>query len=370
MYNTLMSSKQKLHSDEQGFAAIIIAIILILVLSLTTVGFATLMRSEEKSALEKHLSSQAYYAAEAGINDAAKAINAGFDQRKTTCAPLASSGLPGSQYLTDNKVDSGGDVSYTCLLIDPVPPSLEYQSIDDAESKAIIVTGVNKDDTTDVEPLGSLYIGWEDKSGSSDFAPSSVSFKPAAESADNWSYTNVLRINITPLAKFGVTRDLLRQSNFAAFLYPNAGAAPATTDYNTGIAGTNNANIGNVGQILKGNCRPAVTTDYPRKCGVVITGLTQSDYLVTLQSIYPDKPLRVTIKAKAFNGTTLRIKNGQILVDSTGKAQDVLKRIQVRIPAHNGYPHTDYGLESMSSICKQWQLTPTSDIQGSCSSAP
>ena len=58
--------------------------------------------------------------------------------------------------------------------------------------------------------------------------------------------------------------------------------------------------------------------------------------------------------------TQLHIAKAQILVDSTGKAQDVLKRIQVRIPAHNTFAMPDDGTEAMSSICKQLQLTPAS----------
>jgi hypothetical protein len=366
MYNTLMNSKRKLLVEEQGFASIVIAIVLILVLSLLTVGFADLMRNEEKSATEKHLSSQAYYAAEAGINDAAKAINDGYNQRKTSCGPIAADPtVPGSQWLSNNQV-SGSDVLYTCLLIDPVPLSLEYQLNDSSESRAVIVTGVNKDDTTNTTPIGSIYIGWEDKSEDSDFVPAANghTFKPAADSTDNWTYTNVLRLNLTPLSasvNAPLTRDSLRSNNFAAILFPNDNSAgPANYPYGAGIG------FSNSGQILNGNCRPTITTDFPRKCGVVITGLTQSDYLITMQPIYPNKPVHVTIKAKDFDGTVLRIANGQILIDSTGKAQDQLKRVQVRMPAHTGFPHTDYGLESMSSICKLLQLTPSIDTQAPC----
>ena len=59
--------------DQRGFAAIVVALVLILVLSLLTIGFAELMRHEQRSALDKQLSSQAYYAAESGVNDAVSA---------------------------------------------------------------------------------------------------------------------------------------------------------------------------------------------------------------------------------------------------------------------------------------------------------
>jgi hypothetical protein len=79
--------------------------------------------------------------------------------------------------------------------------------------------------------------------------------------------------------------------------------------------------------------------------------------VLSLRSIY--KNLAVTIKAFGFDGTQLDIKNAQTLVDSTGKAQDILKRLQVRIPTHNDYDHSDYGLETMGNLCKQLQLIPS-----------
>ncbi len=96
-------------SKQDGFASIVIAIIMVIVLSLITVGFAQLMRTEQRSALDKQLSSQAYYAAETGVNDAAKALNAGYAGVKTNCAPLpTSTTVPGGQFLTNNIV---GDAS-------------------------------------------------------------------------------------------------------------------------------------------------------------------------------------------------------------------------------------------------------------------
>jgi hypothetical protein len=53
----------------------------------------------------------------------------------------------------------------------------------------------------------------------------------------------------------------------------------------------------------------------------------------------------------------LNLKGAQTLVDSTGKAQDVLRRIQVRIPTNNGYDIPD---GTHADICKQYDLEPAS----------
>ena len=63
--------------DEHGFASIVIALILIIVLALFTIGFAQLARREQQTALDSQKATQAQYAAESGINNAYKDILSG-----------------------------------------------------------------------------------------------------------------------------------------------------------------------------------------------------------------------------------------------------------------------------------------------------
>src|ERR1019366_6721948 len=119
--------------NEQGFASLIIAITLVIVLSLLTVGFAQLMRNEQNQVTNRQLNSQAYYAAESGINDAARALNAGYVQDKKYCGPSTDNPatVPGAKYLKDQKINgSSTSTEWTCLLINPAPTSLEYGSVD------------------------------------------------------------------------------------------------------------------------------------------------------------------------------------------------------------------------------------------------
>jgi hypothetical protein len=157
-------------------------------------------------------------------------------------------------------------------------------------------------------------------------------------------------MSLTPLASGAITRNALISSSVNAFLYPNKGG-PASPRYTYGAdlrTGTDS------GEILDGNCNDK---NQPRTCNVRITGLNQSNFLMDLRSIYAKS--RVTISATGYDGNQIRIRNAQTLVDSTGKAQDVLRRIQVRIPSHNSYNHSDFGVEAMGDICKQLSLTPT-----------
>lgn len=151
-----MKRHQPIQQDEQGFAAIIVAVILLLVLSLITVGFAAQMRKEQRAALDNQLSTQAYYAAESGINDAVQALGSGvITTAKQTCPP--------DPQLPSNTVNAAENVSYSCLLIDPAPLSLEYGSIDISQSKVLQITGIDPTDPTETvtRPITRLHISWQ-----------------------------------------------------------------------------------------------------------------------------------------------------------------------------------------------------------------
>lgn len=356
-YNISMRWPQPKINNQAGFASIIIALVLILVLSLLTVGFAQLMRREQSRALDKQLSNQAYYAAESGVNDAAKAINAGFDIAKPNCQPLpAGSTYPGAKFLEDNSVGNSTNASYPCLTIDPDPHDLEYGSIDNVKATGVEITGADFSDPSTTEAIGALVISWQD-SNSSDhtfITDGSHSFKPANE----WGATPVLRIALTPLTSGGLDRTNLVNSTYTAFLYPsNSGSA--SYSYGNGALGGGAL----AGVIDDGKC----STGSSLYCSVKINNLGQANYVLNMRSIYGESHVQIT--AYALDGTTkLRIKNAQAVVDSTGKAQNVLRRIQVRIPAHNNYPGPGFDVEAMGGICKLLKLAPQSSSTG-CSSA-
>ena len=85
----VITMKQRQAKDERGMVAIMIAMFLMIILSLITLGFLRLMQREQRQALDNSLSTQAYYAAESGINDAVKAARANPAYAKGTCGPDA-----------------------------------------------------------------------------------------------------------------------------------------------------------------------------------------------------------------------------------------------------------------------------------------
>jgi hypothetical protein len=365
--------------NESGFASIVIAMVLILVLSLMTVGFAQLMRNEQNSALNKQLSSQAYYAAETGVNDAAKAVNAGFSVAKTTCgyttaqiqALSGTNQTAAEEYLASDTIGASTNASYPCLLINPTPLQLMFSDIDTNDSKVVELSGLNPA-TNNLQLINSLNISWQpDSTNSSSGQPLFVpgngnNFYPSSASGysgTTWPATGVLRISLTPLGSGHINRTDLITSTYVAFLYPNATSSNASTPttlptyldnitYTNGNAATVTINDQSNGPILDGDCS---TGNTPMYCNVQITGLNQANYLLVMNSIY--SPNSVTVTAEGPSNTPLDIGNAQTLIDSTGEAQGVLRRIQVRLSDRPNYDIPN-GTEATEGICKQLAVAP------------
>jgi len=352
--------KKRTPTDERGFASLVIAIVLVLILSLMTVGFAELMRHEQRSALDKQLSSQAYYAAESGVNDAAKAISDGYLGAKTGCLP--GQGVDNNPAYATGLADLSSNIvdyrdsptsayhtssTYSCLLINPYPPNLYYNPITTEQSRTMEFTAIDSSGT--VSPVTSIKISWQDAQKNTSFSGDCTSSNNFTSMA-SWGHVGVLRAMIVPISSSTLDRSSLTNAAFTGFFCPNNGGGgsppPGNANYGSSLG------AGNAGIIADGNCSSSSTQ--PQYCNVTVTNLppNQATFFMNLRSIYASTQVTIT----AYNGgTALRLKDAQTLVDSTGKAQDVLRRVQVRIPSTNGYDIPD-GVHG--DVCKQLDLDP------------
>ena len=350
----MLMIKTRLHQDEKGFAALVIAMTLVIILSLLTVGFAQIIRNESRQALNRQLSSQAYYAAESGINDAVRAIKAGYSKQKTTCGPITAPADATEKYLADNTVnsDTAANTKWTCLLIDSAPSSVDYGSIDTVTPTVFTVKAV--DSATGITPvmLNSITVAWQgaDSSATNFRAGSGVS-NSSFPTAATWGAPGVLRLAVTPLT--ALNRDTLIKNTFTTFLYPNRSATvvvtPSSTNYGTDQTTS--------GTIVNGSCNTGNAATFTRYCVATIKFIpavpANTELLFNLRSIYSNTNAHLTA-----NGGAARLVGAQSLIDSTGQSQDVLKRIQVRIPTVGDQLFPGFGLDSITGICKTLSVYP------------
>ncbi len=322
--------------DEHGLVSIIITMIIMIVLTLIVLSFAQISRREQRSALDRQLSTQAFYAAESGINDARDVLQSWVknnDARLNTdymddCAIFsapANGNLP-----LGSPIGSNNNTSYTCLFVDPSPLSIVF----------------TKSDTQHVFPLerkgggalNTVEIYWDDGSGGSDFSGCPLINRNPQTWPANCD-APVLRVELVDNANLS--------ANKVFFLYPHA-TTSTSLSFSSGT-----------GAAAQGNCN----SGGPNRCKVTIN-LPGSKYYLRLKSIYT--PAAITIEA---NGGTAELKGAQALIDATGRAADVLRRIQVRVQANDlGGDIPLYALEGTDKICKQFSLLGGSSVtdNGAC----
>lgn len=314
---------------EKGFASIVIALVLIIVLALFTVGFAQLSRREQKNALDKQLSTQAYFAAESGVNDTMQQLAA------LEASPPDPDECLGDPVTVGPPVNG---VQYTCVLVNVLPPSLDYDNVQPEAMRYVV--------SSTTPAADSITVNWGSTGDNNTFpANANDGFLPAtAWSGNNWPA--VLQFSITPL--HNLDRETMMSSNFTVYLYPTSGGG-ASVAYTAGGSGNN-------GAIVSANCNTS-RGRYP--CQATITGLSGGGvgpYLFRVVSRYD--PSNVSITGKALGGATLGF-DGQTTIDVTGKAHEVLRRIRTKVPKKPTFDIPKDALESQSA-CKHFSTDPVS----------
>ena len=347
----------KSNRNQNGLAAIIVATVIMIILSLITVGFARLMRREQRQALDRSLSTQAFYAAESAVNDAVRKI-----QDETS--PLTSDKTTCSQ---DNNftgtVDGTLGSSYTCLLIDQAPPTLEYTqgSVTTTSSKVIPIRAVD-DDNLPVK-IGRISIAWEDPyltTTDTTLSSTPVFTCPAGDPSlptfGNWNSKTpgMLRIDVIPADI--LDRSSLQTKTASFYAYP--GSSTCNGAGQTAVALSSQLGDANKGQIIKVNCAPGTV---PRDCELNIDmdpAYQNFLYYVRIRSIYRASDMTIRTYDTASPKNQLSIRGAQVQIDATGKVNDVLRRIQVRVPVTKSYPIPEFVLQTTDSICKQLEVAP------------
>lgn len=333
-------SRFTLKHDQRGMSAIVVTMILTIVISIITLSFASVVRREQRQSLDNQLSTQAFYAAESGVNLAKSKIAGGFTGNKTSCDETTA---PSPFVAGDYTISTTGDVKITCLMISNEVPSLEFQQVNSPRvTKIKDKNGVN---------LSQIDIAWEDST--------SVTIGCNAANASNRNFPTgapgtwgcgqpLLRIDLVPLCETAgcASQQSLQDNQFTSYLYPIAGTKPTVFNY----ASSSTTNLGSVQAV---SCNTDKTV-YSKLCVAQINlPSTSSVYAARISSSYGTA--NVTISARAGGSPSILVE-GQALVDSTARAIDVIKRVQTRIGFSSEVWDAALTLTGLG-ICKQYFVT-------------
>jgi Tfp pilus assembly protein PilX len=333
-----MHATKRTKLNQAGMVSIMVTMILMIVISLIVLGFAQISRRNQRNQLDRQLSTQAFYAAESGVNDAQNLIqqklsSGGQPVAKISCQDNGSD----NSYATLNPVlDSANNVAYTCLTVDPNPTSLQYSDI--GSTSSIIPLKAQGGGT-----INTLKLTWQSK----DTSGTPISNCPTGTDAvfsntSSWQCGyGVLRLDIVPTSGSLLDASTLASTTMTTFAVPLASGGTASIPYAASGANANNR----VGV----QCSNA-------NCTLSITGLSSDQYYLRVSSIYKDASLQMN--AADVSAGTIKFEGAQTVVDATGKAQDILRRIQVHVPlsVDSKSQLPDYVFQSTDAICKRFAV--------------
>lgn len=327
--------KNTLKSNEQGIVAIVLTVFVITVLSLVVLAFAQQARREQRQSLDRQLSSQAFYAAESGINSTINGIRTGTitSAKDDDCSDQ-----------TGNSLDTADNFSYSCVLFSRELPEVEYSSVDTVSGEFVSLHAKN-------DNLSKLIFNWNNIEGSVDYSgcPSSTNVKDLPRDTDYGSActAGVLRVSLMPVSSGAINREAIYNDMFTVYLRPSSDGA-GRVSYQ-GRAGAPNSQ----GKIVAANCSAV-----PGRCSATIVGLPSGGAIfMQIRSLYHDNS--TTIIGKTISDGAVIFDQAQIKVDSTGKAADVLKRLQVRVPLFQSNDTSSFPIDALGGICKRITTHPT-----------
>jgi hypothetical protein len=334
--------------NRSGMVAIMVTAMIMVILSLITLGFARLVSREQRQALDDQLSTQAFYAAESGVNAAAAKMRGGVLAEKNDCDV--------STY-NNGTIDSATpEVRFTCLMIDPTPTELKFNN------------GFIKTDRARVVPVFTNPLATELNFRWSDNNPARVNAGADCDvrripALNQWGDDRVamLEVDLIPFpnaATGNLNREFLDQNTATFLFYPCGDSSASVTTVNY-----TNFRAGDASGSRRGNIQ-AVFCDKSGgyTCSVTVNGFPAMNYYARIKSIYSSANVEVAGKS----GTNVvSFANAQVVVDSTGRANDVLRRVQVRLPFESQALKPEASLQSKDEICKLYSVTGTT-VENGC----
>lgn len=313
--------------NQNGSATILYTMFFIAVISLISIGFATLARRDQQAAVDNNLSNQAQLASETIINSVQNYIkdNKSNPANLVDDTKCAENPLQYDPYKPNFQVD-GFDIVPTCITWDFSPNMIRFD-INNLSQYSFENFNYNS--------VNSFDISWQKP----DQSPVSLyTSDPLANPAQEITQDRM------PILKI-ITSENLSPGNSAKVYYL------LPTSY-----GANSFSYSSQGQKL-----PVACNGFPVACKVTVNNMTGSRY-VSVESI--GSSASVSFRTLNAGGTAIDISGAMALVDSNIKInQTYTKRIQAFVPlGETGWQPN--GSVYSSALCKDIKLDGGTNSNG------
>lgn len=348
----------------EAAVSLFIVIFATLLITVVTVGFARLMVKSQQQATTVDLSQSAYDSALAGVEDAKRALlayqsscpgptcnNVTSAITSNTCNESLS--LLGDLTESDGEVDisTNGDdnrldQSYTCVKI-RLNTADYLGSLSKDESKLIPLSGVGS--------FSKVKIQWFNNADTNNINLISPSGSTPLRKPGDWG-VNSPPMLITQLIQFDPNFNLTNfdndQNTNTLFLYPSAAGGINVKDFVL----DQHTQPENAPQLIA--CNNSFSFDgYSCSVDININGSMNSRFL-RISSIYNKTNYRIVL----LNGSNqvVNFKAVQPEVDSTGRTNDMFRRVKSRVEFNTDFPYPEASIDLTGNLCKDFIVTDNS----------
>lgn len=378
---------------QSGAVSLFVVIFAALLMTIVTVSFVQFMLRDQQQATTNDLSQSANDAALAGVEDAKRlllldqscrdgtapaSVNCTTIQNaltplpgtnETDCTPLVSAGLVGQtndetivqQSIGDNSAKL--DQAYTCVKIMVNTEDYKKQ-LDKDQSILVPITGAGTFDRVEVSWFSRADVEATTGSTTVGFPSTGADVRlPRVGTGWQLNYPPLLRTQLVQLGgsfsltDFNDSQPGNRSNTNTLFLYPSA-----TGTENKDFALDARKSPTNTPQQVR--CEDDfLDAEYVCKATIMlpspIDGNTANrNAYLRLTSLYNGTHFKIKLK----NGTDdVRFDRVQPEVDSTGRANDIFRRVKARVELKGDFIYPEAALDIIGDLCKNFTVTDAED---------
>lgn len=361
---------------QQGAASLFAVIFSMLLLTVLTVGFIKLMITDQQRATNNDLSQSAYDAALAGVEDAKRVVRASQEgvlpadflpEKGDKCNVIAQSGVVANSSNEETLVRSGTagetfEQAYTCVKIQMNTPDFLYKAVKD-KSQVIPLKATGDFDTVVLE--------WYKRDDEDNANDADATDPPELLPKENEWGANAPSLLRAQLINPGQAFDLAALDNTGAttFLKPKVLNNPTVAtelDVSSRRRATDGQAHDNTTDMTF--CAREFTFSDTYACQATlkvgtITQAASANAFLRLNSLYKGASVKVTLK----NATGIVNFDGvQPAVDSTGRANNLFRRVEARLQIGDDFAYPDNAVELINSLCKDFSIADDSILPGQC----
>ena len=377
---------------KKGAVSIFAVIFSTLLLTVLTVSFMGLMISAQQRAINNDLSQSAYDSALAGVEDAKRVVRACANGNVDACSALEAASdcqvvarakvngsvdQPETVIASNSSSGQSFDQAYTCVNIDM--DSVDY--LFEAQSGRAHIVPLRA--TRTIKKITIEWFTLEDNNNAPARTPtsspaSSTSLPPIA--SWNSSAPSLIRAQlITPGESFSLSSLDESSSSRTLFLRPatmsnGPTSGMPTANIQVSQAAQPRATSGD-GAYTNSVSTVACSSSYANNgfsCSVtldladdqVISTGASNNALLRIDSLYKGANVRVTLHSQ--DGAEIKFDNVQPVVDSTGRASTLFRRVEARLRMGTDFPYPSYVADVQNNLCKNFSVDDTGVISAGC----